>query len=81
MHTQDTEDAKRGISARGRHIAGSAVVLALLACLQWTSPLLAQESVNPPEPSKPVFQWLFAIGITIVCVAVAFKNPRRSHLG
>jgi hypothetical protein len=43
--------------------------------------LLAQETTEPPEPSKPVFQWLFALGITIVCVAVAFKNPRRSHLG
>jgi hypothetical protein len=42
---------------------------------------MAQEPIGPPEPTKPVFQWLFAIGITLVCVAIAFKNPRRSHLG
>ncbi|MBN1512715.1 MAG: hypothetical protein JXB13_11935 [Phycisphaerae bacterium] len=82
MHTHDTQDAKKKrFTARGRGLSGSAAAVAMLTCLQWASPLLAQESVGPPQPSKPVFQWLFALGITIVCIAVAFKNPRRSHLG
>ncbi len=80
MHMNDTDNGEKRL-APGRSVGKPTVALALLACLSWVSPLLAQETVNPPEPSKPVFQWLFALGITIVCVAVAFKNPRRSHLG
>ena len=81
MHKLDTADAEKKVKARRSCAVRPAVALALLACLHCISPVLAQVPANPPEPEKPVLQWVFAIAITIVCVAVAFKNPRRSHLG
>ena len=47
----------------------------------WVPIVLAQEVVKEPTPTKPVFQWLFAIGMALLCCAIAFKNPKRSHMG
>jgi hypothetical protein len=57
------------------------VVAATAAAWVWVPAALAQQPVEPPAPEKPIFQWLFALGLTAVCCGIAFKNPRRSHLG
>jgi len=42
---------------------------------------LAQYVTGPPgRPTKPIWEWLMAALFTGVCVAIAFMNPKRSHL-
>jgi hypothetical protein len=43
---------------------------------------IAQAEVDltsEPTDQKPVWQWVAAIGIFIVCGAILFKNSKRSH--
>ncbi|GJM26374.1 MAG: hypothetical protein DHS20C16_27890 [Phycisphaerae bacterium] len=43
---------------------------------------IANAEVKPtsaPEDQKPIWQWVAAIGIFVVCGAIMFKNSKRSH--
>ncbi len=58
------------------------VLIGLLA-----APALAQEEDAKPwfdvpslEVQKPLWQWLCVALFVAACLAVALKNPRRSHL-
>lgn len=60
-------------------VAVAAVLLAV--------PALAQEEEEKPwnyvpvlEYEKEIFQWIAAVLFMVGCVAIAFKNPHRSHL-
>lgn len=67
------------------------VVLALtLVLVVLTAPALAQQNSDDAdqpwldvpnlEYKKPWLPWLFGAIFIIGCVAIAFKNPHRSHL-
>ena len=62
------------------------IVLRVVPAIALALPALAQEEEKPwnyvpvLESEKPVFQWLAAVLFMVGCVAIAFKNPHRSHL-
>ncbi|MCP4248759.1 MAG: hypothetical protein GY778_17080 [bacterium] len=64
-------------SRLGRWIRAATVVLATLggASVAW-----AEETTSPPEADKPLWQWVCMLGFVVLCCAVAFKNPKRSHM-
>ncbi len=48
----------------------------------FASPVVAFAEVKPMAPPadvKPMWQWVAAIGIFILCGAILFKNAKRSH--
>jgi hypothetical protein len=57
-----------------------------LAALALAVPALAQDEPPPwtyvteLESEKQIFQWVAAALFIVGCVAIAFKNPHRSHL-
>jgi hypothetical protein len=51
------------------------------AVATWVPTALAQNTALAPKPSKPVIQWLAALGMAGLCCAIAFKNAKRSHMG
>lgn len=68
-------------------------LLRLLACaatsLAAAAPALAQQKNEAPQAPFDIqgmpheggwIPWLFAFLLAVACLAVAFKNPRRSHL-
>ncbi|UCG16891.1 MAG: hypothetical protein JSV19_02420 [Phycisphaerales bacterium] len=78
---KDTSGGKASSPRRRRARCWWAPILAAGIAWTWVPIVLAQQPVKEPSPSKPVFQWLFAIGMTLLCCAIAFKNPKRSHMG
>ena len=81
MRNDRLQDESLGLSAPQGVTRWRWIVAAMAAAWVWVPVALAQQPVEPPAPEKPVFQWLFALGLTAVCCGIAFKNPRRSHLG
>lgn len=72
-----------------------AVVLVALGVLFWPMQALAQEDAPVPEarlegygssvavklePSSSALTWFIMLALAGVCVAVMFKNAKRSHL-
>jgi hypothetical protein len=57
-----------------------------LAALLLAVPALGQDEPPPwtyvteLESEKQIFQWVAAVLFIVGCVAIAFKNPHRSHL-
>ena len=49
--------------------------------MMWGAVPVAQalDTASNPEKQSPVFQWIFSLVITGLVLAVAFKNPKRSH--
>ncbi|MHC4067288.1 MAG: hypothetical protein ACYSUI_22680 [Planctomycetota bacterium] len=41
---------------------------------------LAEQRASPPEQESPWLQWLLVLVFAALCCAVAFKNPKRSHM-
>lgn len=41
---------------------------------------LAAQEASPPDVEKPWLQWLLVLAFVGLCCAVAFKNPKRSHM-
>lgn len=63
-----------------RRMAATIVVSAFLVFWQ-AAPALAQYTTSAPRgESKPLFEWVLAALFTGGCVAIAFMNPKRSHL-
>lgn len=51
-------------------------------CMTWPvlSPVYALRESRPPEDvGKPWLQWIITLAMTVACVAIAFKNAKRSH--
>ena len=46
-----------------------------------TSSVLAQAEALPPDPETPYVQWVCVLLFSAFVIAVAFKNPKRSHKG
>lgn len=40
----------------------------------------AQQTIAPPEESKPILQLVCIAIFSGLCVAIAFKNPKRTHM-
>ena len=40
---------------------------------------LAVQTASPPEPSKPVLQWIITLLMVGLCAAILFKNAKRTH--
>lgn len=57
-----------------------------LSAVLLAAPALAQEEEKPwnyvpvLEHEKQVIPWIVAVLFIVGCVAIAFKNPHRSHL-
>ena len=64
----------------GREILQRAVLLAggAMACCAGLAN--AQQVIAPPDETKPIPQWVCAVIFGAFCVAVAFKNPKRTHM-
>ena len=63
------------------------VVQFAVAAVLLAVPALAQDEEEKPwnyvpvlEYEKEIFQWIAAVLFMVGCVAIAFKNPHRSHL-
>jgi len=71
---------KRSAGLLGR-IRARAGFLGAITVFAAASAARADELTSPPDPQKPWFQWLFTVAFLVLCCVVAFKNPKRSHLG
>ncbi len=61
--------------------ASAAITVSAFLVLWQAAPALAQHTVSAPRgESKALFEWVLAALFTGVCVAIAFMNPKRSHL-
>ena len=60
-------------------------VMAAVVAAGWTLAVVpvaaAQQEVSAPEAGKAWLQWLCLLGIAGLCCGIAFKNPKRSHMG
>jgi hypothetical protein len=63
------------------------VLQRLAASVLLAAPALAQDEEEKPwnyvpvlDAEKQIFQWIAAVLFIVACVAIAFKNPHRSHL-
>jgi hypothetical protein len=56
--------------------------LAAMATWAWVPCAMANEVTKngPSDAGRPVYQWIAAIVFAALCCAIAFKNPRRSHM-
>ena len=41
----------------------------------------AQAEAQPPDPQSPYLQWICVLLFAAFVIAIAFKNPKRSHKG
>lgn len=68
---------------RGKRII---LVLTVLTCC--AMPAIAADDEDPPpfcdvslmEQSKPYVQWIVGVLFAAACIAMAMKNPARTHL-
>jgi hypothetical protein len=58
-----------------------ATCVALGVAVCHVSLALAEKEAGPPTEEKPWLQWILLIAFVILCTSIAFKNPKRSHLG
>lgn len=57
------------------------IVVTAFTVLWHAAPVLAQYTASTPRGGKKaLFEWVLAAIFTAVCVAIAFMNPKRSHL-
>ena len=70
---------KRKRRLDGRLAAVGGAVLA--TWLPHVGPALAQaaEEVDQPEASAKWMLWVCMLAFVLLCCAIAFKNPKRSH--
>lgn len=40
---------------------------------------MAVNKASEPEKEKPIYQWVFSLLMVVLVLAIAFKNPKRSH--
>ena len=71
---------RRGGGRRAAPPWRAALAVAILPTLIDVSAALAEQQTTPPDPEKPLWQWLILVGFIALCCAVAFKNPKRSHM-
>ena len=64
----------------GREVLQRAILLALGLSVWWAGLANAQQAIAPPDETKPIPQWVCAVIFGAFCVAVAFKNPKRTHM-
>ena len=64
-----------------RPVARWLIVIALALCGWWPTTVRAQEEAFIHKEKKPVRQWIAAVVFTGLVVGIAFKNPKRTHLG
>ena len=67
-----------GLGKRITMAVGGIVAIGLLAL----GPSVAQAATetSPPEAGKRWLEWLCMLAFTGLCCAIAFKNPKRSHM-
>ncbi len=56
-------------------------VAAVALCSLAPTAALAQAEARLPEEKKPIKAWLFVAVATGLFIAIAIKNPKRSHQG
>lgn len=54
--------------------------LPVFAWLAAAAPAFAQMDARLSGEDKGILQWVVALGIVILMAAIAFMNPKRSHL-
>jgi len=54
---------------------------ALWCALGFVPRALAQQSSSTPTSETPWMQWLLFVAFVLLCCGIAFKNPKRTHLG
>ena len=64
---------------QGRGVIGRASRIAGLLCAAWALPAVAQQTIAPPDDAKPIPQWVCLIIFTVFVVAIAYRNPKRTH--
>lgn len=69
------------IRQAGRSVLQRAVLTAGALQAWWVALAHAQKETGPPEESKPIIQWVCVVIFAGLCIAIAFKNPKRTHLG
>jgi hypothetical protein len=56
-------------------------LLALWITWSWVPLAIAQKvTKGPAKPTKPFLPWIAAIVLAGLCCAIAFKNPKRTHM-
>lgn len=67
-----------GLGKRIRMAVGGIVAIGLLTL----GPSVAQAAMeaSAPEAGKRWLEWLCMLAFTALCCAIAFKNPKRSHM-
>jgi hypothetical protein len=40
---------------------------------------MAQQTIAPPDDSKPIAQWVCLLLFAAFVTAIAYKNPKRTH--
>jgi len=65
----------------GRRLTRRVGAVAATCLLAFSSSLAwAAEEATLPDADKPWLQWLCLLGFMGLCCAIAFKNPKRSHM-
>lgn len=70
----------RSSGFRGRLKTAVGAVLATWLVAVGSSVARAATEASPPEDSKPWLQWICMLAFVALCCAIAFKNPKRSHM-
>jgi hypothetical protein len=79
----NAQNSMNHVSGRPRRHLRWGAITALVIC--WTHvcapPVLAQVEASPPSESSSWLQWVCLVGFALLCCAIAFKNPKRTHQG
>lgn len=70
----------RSCESRGRLKTAVGAVLATWLVAVGSSVARAATETSPPDDSKPWLQWICMLAFVALCCAIAFKNPKRSHM-
>ncbi len=70
----------RAYSRAPRTLAAPWAVLATWVLFMIPAPAHAETTTSPPTPGVPWLEWLLVFAFVGLCCAIAFKNPKRSHL-
>jgi len=70
---RNTAETSRGASVRrGRVVAG-------ILCAWGATVAVAQQGIAPPDAAQPIPQWVCILLFAALVIAIALKNPKRTH--
>ena len=75
-----TDTGTRRADLLGRLSRGAVTARAVVLAYASAPNVLGAQKTSPPDAETVWLPWLLILAFATLCCAVAFKNPKRSHM-